>query len=572
MSLAWFLCGALLLISFICAYRFSLALWHYHTALWAMLRAFWRYQPVAPAQPTPLPQPVKSARQVYQTMKQWRIRRYLAQNTELTLSVLRQHDGLALDAVRQLYSMEARGKAPDRDTFQYPTLSAFGGARPLARTLPKLAPAALRRFGEYPPARRALMAIINPILDLPWQVGLTRPIGQNAHEKAPEPTNEQHARIVAVTQMLNQPNNELSWRMFLQQILEDFVSFGAGPFEVQPNRSDERPLFLWPVDAQSVRINCSWHPGSDKFHYSQSRGYLFSAMGTTDDVYLDDDELCYPVLNARTATPFGLGYLEVAFDTINSFIGSFEYATRRASNATPQFGIFLGENVTIDQVRTWQHYWENEIEGYGKVPILGGGRQPSVFNMQGSATDPLWLSWQEFLIRIIAMSFGLSPMRLGLERDVNRNTAEAGQADDWGTIAPVANAIKDYITHWVFWKRLGMYDLEFQWNIKVSDELKQAEIMLEQYNANAITVDEIRQAYERPPLEDGMGNHTKSAYESLFKVPAGSSKDGEEDQKIVTPFDKEANTDELSMSERHLLRELLRNKRHERHGLQAVAT
>jgi hypothetical protein len=441
--------------------------------------------------------------------------------------------------------------------------------RPLQRTLPKLTPAALRQFGTYPPARRALNTLENPIMDLPWHIDLRRPVGQKAHEKAAQPTSNQQARIVAATNMLTQPNDEMSWREFLEPVLEDILTFGGGPIEVQENTSDDRPLFLWPVDAQSVRMNAAWQPGRDTFRYSQARGYLYSAMGTTDDVYLQDDELLYLKLNPRTSTPFGLGYLEVAFETVNAFIGAFDYATRRASNMTPQFGIFLGENVTIDQVRTWQHYWENEIEGYGKVPIMGGGRQPSVFNMQGTGQDTLWLQWQEYLIRVIAMSFGVSPMRLALERDVNKSTAAQGASDDWATISPVANTVKDAITHWILWKRLGWHDLEFQWDVRTADELKQADIMLAQWESDAIKVDEIRQSYERPPLEDGLGQHTKSAYEAIFKAPPASGGTGQETN-IVTPFDQEK--DSLKPQEAAFVRELLRAKRYERHGLTAVAT
>ena len=123
--------------------------------------------------------------------------------------------------------------------------------------------------------------------------------------------------------------------------------------------------------------------------------------------------------------------------------------------------------------------------------------------MTQGGQDELWLKWQEFLIRVIAMSFGLSPFKLGLERDVNRSTASASQENDWSAIAPVANTIQDYLTHWLLWYRLGWKDLEFVWNVRTADELKHAQIMAEQWNADAAYVDEIRKAFDRPPLPDG---------------------------------------------------------------------
>jgi HK97 family phage portal protein len=509
-----------------------------------------------------------------------RARRYLQTHASLALDVLRRDPDVAATALLRASELEAARRPPSRESAEYPVLATmgYGGSRPTLRTLPKLTPWNMRRFSEQPPARRAINAITNPILDLPFSIELRRPVGKREQAGEQQPTEEQQRRIEAVTEMLLRPNNDLTGRQMLEMVLEDLLVFGAGPLEVQPNMSDERPLFLFPVDAQSIRINVNWHPGSREFRYSQGRGYVFSSIGTTEDVKLQDEEMLYIRLNPRTSTPFGYGYLEVAFETITAFLGAFEFATRRASNATPNFGIFLGENVTIDQVRRWQHYWENEIEGYGKVPILGGGRQPNVFSMAGSGEDPLWLKWQEWLIRIVAMSFGISPMRLGLERDINRTTAEQGSSDDWATIAPVANTVRDAFTHWVLWRRLGWYDLEFQWQVKTSDELRQAEVLAEQYNMNGITVDEVRQHYERPPLADGLGQFTKTPYEAMIKSAVmpqlGRTEEESEDEleerkssplegfAWYTPFDEER--DVLSPQEAAFVRALMRQQRRER--------
>lgn len=508
---------------------------------------------------------------------------YIQANPDLVISVLRQDPSLAASAVRSVLELNASKDAPNRDTSAYPILGPWGqgSTQPLQQTLPKATPANIRRFSEIPPARRAIRAIVDPIIDLPWAIQLRLPIGKNAHMKQPEPDDRQHQEIVAITQMLTMPNNDCTWRQWLSMVLEDLLVFGAGPFEVQENTSDERPAFLWPVDAQSIRINAGWSEGSETYRYSQGRGYFYGTLGSPDMVKLGNDELCYMKLNPRDSTPFGLGYAEVAFQTVNAFIGGFEYAERRASNNTPNFGIFLGENVTPEQCRAWQHYWINEIEGYGKTPILGGGKQPSVFQMTGTGEDQLYIRWMEFCIRVIGMSFGVTPFRLGLERDINRSTAKESQDNDWMTVAPVANIIRDYLTHWLLWYRLGYKDYEFAWQVKTADELKQAEILALQYNSNAITVDEIRQIYERNPLENGQGDMTKTAYEAAIKAAltppsvAGVPGQGQRPQAggqeaMVTPFDQEK--DELSPQEMEFIRQLITLKRDERYGLRAVAT
>ena len=70
---------------------------------------------------------------------------------------------------------------------------------------------------------------------------------------------------------------------------------------------------MWAVDGASIRMNLEWD-GSP-----QSQRYLQVNDQSNSKIELDDDELIYIRLNPRTHTPFGLGRLEVAFETINSF-------------------------------------------------------------------------------------------------------------------------------------------------------------------------------------------------------------------------------------------------------------
>ena len=87
---------------------------------------------------------------------------------------------------------------------------------------------------------------------------------------------------------------------------------------------------------------------------------------------LNDDELCYIRLNPRTHTPFGLGRLEVAFETINEFLGAHRYAARLASNSVVQYALWL-QDLGPAQHERLIRWWQDEIEGTGRVPILSVG-------------------------------------------------------------------------------------------------------------------------------------------------------------------------------------------------------
>ena len=133
-------------------------------------------------------------------------------------------------------------------------------------------------------------------------------------------------------------------------------------------------------------------------------------------------------MNPRTHTPFGLGPLEVAFETVNSFMGAHRFAGKLASNSVVQFALWLNETTPAQHERLIR-WWQDEIEGTGRVPILSSEQKPEVLRFASGTDADLRLTWQEFLIRMVANAFGLPPMLLGLVSDVNRSTAE-DQADE----------------------------------------------------------------------------------------------------------------------------------------------
>ena len=465
----------------------------------------------------------QKAAQAKAERQQRKAQRYLEKHPDLALQAFARAPGLA-GATSQAFWM-AQAQEAERQTAQFPILNQLGqGARhSLTRHLPKITAFNLRRFSEYPPARRAINALCNPIVDLDWTIEAIPPEQADSLQRY-QPSADQQRRISIATRMLQRPNDvtEKSWRVLSEQVLEDLVVGGFGALEVVRSQDPERPVHLYAVDGQSVRINAEWHGDPQEYRYSQSLGYVGMTVGTHNIVDLRDDQLLYLRLNPRTHTPFGLGYLECAFMVVNAWLGSFEYAERRASNATPNFGIFLGENVDMVTARKWQQYWEQEIEGYGKVPILAGGRQPQVFSMAGTNEDALYLKWQEWLVRIIAQAFGLSPLKLNLERDVNRNTADAQAVADFETTAPVANTMADVLTTDLLWGILGWRDLRFRWVREDLDRKREAEVLTMRYTMNALTIDEIREKYDDPPLPDGQGQVTKSVYEERAKAQVGA--------------------------------------------------
>jgi len=209
-------------------------------------------------------------------------------------------------------------KAEDkRRTLGVPSiLSTYG---PRANVTPKPTPINLRRFGEIPVARKVINTIKDRIAGMRWRV-------QAKRGKSLEQLWEGPMRAQLLTDNFDAPNPDDSFRSLAEQVLEDVIVGGFGAIEVQGTGDGKRPLVLWPVDGATIRMRTDWDgmPGSPR--YVQATG----AFGTSGNVMLNDDELIYMRLNPRTHTPFGLGRLEVAFETINAFLGAHRYASRPA--------------------------------------------------------------------------------------------------------------------------------------------------------------------------------------------------------------------------------------------------
>jgi phage portal protein BeeE len=273
---------------------------------------------------------------------------------------------------------------------------------------------------------------------------------------------------------------------------------GFGAIEIESTDDSLRPLALWPVDGASIRMKSDWDglPGSPR--YAQITGRL----GPEAQVSLNDDELIYIRLNPRTHTPFGLGRLEVAFETINAFLGANRYAARLASNSVVEYALWL-QGLSPEHHERLIRWWQDEIEGTGRVPILSVENKPEVLRFGGGTDADLRLQWQEFLLRIIANAFDLPPQSLGLEKDVNRSTAaEMTDQAFRQAIVPTARLFAEHLTREAIGKKLGWHDLEFVFvDVDSSgSEIEQAQIQEILIRNGVLTVNEVRVMRGLPPL------------------------------------------------------------------------
>lgn len=362
-----------------------------------------------------------------------------------------------------------------------------------SRAMPKPTPVNLRRFAETPVVRRAINIIKDRVASLDWQVRLKRDYNSDQVSYAKR-------RLRVLRSALEHPNPSDSFRTLIEQVIEDALVGGFGAIEMETTDEASRPFVLWPVDGATIQLDPKWDGAPDSVRYAQQTGIT----GSGAFIPLRDDELMYFRMNPRSYTPFGLGPLEVAFETVNSFLASHSFAGKLASNTVVQYALWMNDATPSQQERLIR-WWQDEVEGTGRVPLLSSPEKPEVLRFAAGTDADMRLNWQQFLIRMIANAFSLPPLLLGLEQDVNRATASELMDEAFhSAIVPMARMIADQITRDLFAKRLGWPEFEFVFNqLDASDEMERLDVQTALLGAGVLTVNEVRAMRGLAPLAGG---------------------------------------------------------------------
>jgi hypothetical protein len=340
--------------------------------------------------------------------------------------------------------------------------------------------------------RRAINLIKDRVASMDWQVRLKR-------DHDPEKVAFAAKRAKILRHSLEFPNASDSFRTLVEQAIEDALVGAFGAIEMELTGDPARPFELWPVDGATIRIDPKWDGNPESVRFAQATGQL----GSDSLIPLQDNQLIYVRMNPRSYTPFGLGPLEVAFETVNAFLSAHRFAGKLASNAVVQYALWLNETTPAQHERLIR-WWQDEIEGTGRVPLLSSEQKPEVLRFAAGTDADLRLTWQEFLIRMVANAFSLPPVLLGLEQDVNRSTA-AELLDEafHSAIVPLARLVAEHLTRDLFAKRLGWPEFEFISNdLDATDAMQEVEMQTALLAAGVLTVNEVRAMRGLAPLPD----------------------------------------------------------------------
>lgn len=251
------------------------------------------------------------------------------------------------------------------------------------------------------------------------------------------------ARIKKLFQTPNPAND--SYRTFIEPVTEDLLTLDAGCIEKVRNLSGDL-VQLWPVNAEHVRVNALWEGAPNVARY------FWYPDGFTERARWRNDDFIYMMANPRTDTPVGLPPLETLRSAVEAELAAHEYNRRQVEHAAPDGIINLGEGFTEPQVNRFREFFESEVAGRGPLGFIGGSKSPSFIKFRDTNRDQQFLEWQIYLVRKIAVVYGVTPQDLGVTFDINRSTAETQiQISEDRGLRPLMSLIQEYLTEEVVW-------------------------------------------------------------------------------------------------------------------------
>ncbi len=258
-----------------------------------------------------------------------------------------------------------------------------------------------------------------------------------------KPYSKRQAAMIKKRFMTPNPRND-SFRSLIEPVIEDMLVLDAGCIEKVRNLMGE-PVELWPVDGGTIRVSALWDGDEEEARYFWYPDYRERAAFKNKD-------FIYMMLNPRSNSVVGLAPMETLKMTIEAELFGHEYNRRQVSGAAPDGVMNLGEGVTKEDVREYRQFFESEVAGKGAIGFIGGTKAPSWIPFRASNRDMQFLEWQIYLVRKIAVVFGLTPQDLGVTFDVNRSTSEIQlQVSEDRGLRPLMASIQDYLTEEIVW-------------------------------------------------------------------------------------------------------------------------
>ena len=321
------------------------------------------------------------------------------------------------------------------------------------------------------------------IVNRPWQIRVKKVPGEKKAERLQREA--KNPNVAVVTQMLKYPDGVHSFDLWIRMWLEDLLVFDAPTIYPCSNVLNEIKWLRLISGATITPLvdNNGFRPLPPSPAYQQI--ILGIPTGNLVGQALEDakkpkqftaNQLVYSPRNPRVNSRWGFPPVEQIVRTLaiaaNRQQFLLDYYT---SGNVPEGLLPMPENWTMQQIKDFQKWFDSLLAGnLGKrrrLTMIPDAKHPAQF----SKTEVLTDGTDDYLIRVVAFAFSISPQNL--IKQVNRGTAK--ESSDVAQI----EGLEPYLSHitntmnYVIERVLMLDDVEFAYiDEREIDPVKQAQV------------------------------------------------------------------------------------------------
>jgi len=347
----------------------------------------------------------------------------------------------------------------------------------------------LRSLANTLPAQRCIRRIANTILSMPWAIA------------PPEEDKEKKQAIVLAKKLgkaLRRPNREFTHNTYgkwLKATVTEISTIGFAAIERQKGTESTQPFWLWVADGGAIHANPEWQPNLEKVVPK----FFDYGAGTPQGIYSENMFLVQDYANAYEI--IAPSTIEVAYNMIEAWLGISKFQFTTTSNAIREYMLILEEVQNQQDLELFREYWRVEVEGEGHVPILNG--KVSVTKLGARNDEELYPRYCEYLLRMIALAFGMTPRDMNISEHDNRATAGvAADASFQDAAKPMAECLREHINGEVIDYYYPGFEFEYA-DIEPRNQDQEANTAKTLFDSKIISKNEARQRVGEERLEAG---------------------------------------------------------------------
>lgn len=337
------------------------------------------------------------------------------------------------------------------------------------------------------------------VASIPWEFRTKKEAGEKKAEYAKR--NQKDERLVELATFFEQPDGEHTWQEWIKMVLEEAFVIDALSIAPLGNLdgtlwTEGTPVALDVIDGATIarKIDANGRtPLAPAIAYQQ----IIKGMPA---VNFTRDQLVYKPRNVRAHKFFGFSPVEQIKMTINIGLRR-EMSTLQeyTEGNVPEAIAQVPKEWSADQISEFQEWFDAKLAGNmamrRRITFV-----PEAGKIEFTKDRELKNTFDEWLLRVVAYSFGLSPQQF--ISMMNRATAETSveQAAVEG-LTPVLNYVKDVI-NFILRKYWDLTDVEFDWQTQsqAANPLDQAKIDDIYVRNGVLSIDEIRDELGKPEL------------------------------------------------------------------------